>query len=239
MELTRRRPDLLVDPWPVFAAALVLAVAGFWPSFFGALPDVPSAHVVHGLSATAWMLLPVAQALLIRMRRRRAHRTLGYLALPLAAVVVVSGLYVVQLMVLRNAEQFEIRRIKFVLLDLSGLALFSVFLGLAIRSARRRDIGLHTRLLVCTALIPLEAALERLLATLFPVLVPDLHVGLYAALYSMEGLCLALIVADWRSGRSRWPFPALLGYYVLMHLIATPVAASPAFQRFCEWYARL
>src|SRR5690349_10445851 len=119
MEHARRRRDVLVDPWPVFTAALVLAAVGFWPSFFSALPGVPAAHIVHGLSATAWMILPLVQAGLIRARRFRAHRTLGYGALPLAALVVVSGLYVVQLMVLRNAEHFEIRRIKFVLLDLS------------------------------------------------------------------------------------------------------------------------
>ncbi|MGE0815482.1 MAG: hypothetical protein AB7O28_18045 [Vicinamibacterales bacterium] len=39
--------------------------------------------------------------------------------------------------------------------------------------------------------------------------------------------------------KPRWPFRALFAYYVLKHAIATPVAASPAFQRFCEWYAHL
>ena len=111
--------------------------------------------------------------------------------------------------------------------------------GLAIASARKRNIALHVRLLACTVLIPLEAALERLLTNAFPALVPNLHVALYAALFSMEAICVALIVAEWRTGRVRWPLPALLTCYVVMHVTATPIAALPAFQQFCTWFARL
>jgi hypothetical protein len=68
--------------------------------------------------------------------------------------------------------------------------------GLAIASARKRNIALQVRLLACTVLIPLEAALERLLMNAFPALVPNLHVALYAALFSMEAIRVALIVAN-------------------------------------------
>lgn len=232
------RPALR-EPWPYFALAFAVAAAGFWPSFFAVLPSIDAPRLIHGASATAWMVLPIAQAWLIRSRRRRLHRAVGYFSLALAALVVISGLQVVQHMVLRNIDDFQIRRIKFVLLDLTGLALFCVFLAAAIWSARKRDVGLHVRLLACTALIPLEAALERLLHNLLPSIVPDLHTGLYAALFSMEAICVALIFAEWRLDRIRWPFAALLTYYVALHVVASPVAASPAFQEFSWWFAGL
>lgn len=227
------------EPWPYFALAFAVAATGFWPSFFAVLPSVDAPRMIHGASATAWMLLPLVQAWLIGTRRRRLHRAVGYGSIGLAALVVFSGLQVVQHMVLRNVDDFQIRRIKFVLLDLTGLALFCVFLGAAIWSARKRDVGLHVRLLACTALIPLEAALERLLHTFFPSIVPDLHVGLYAALFSMEAICAGLILAEWRLDRIRWPFAVLLTYYVAIHAVASQVAASPAFQEFSAWFARL
>jgi hypothetical protein len=50
---------------------------------------------------------------------------------------------------------------------------------------------------------------------------------------------VAIIAAEWRSGRVRWPLPVLLSYYVLMHVLATPIAKQPAFQQFCVWYGNL
>lgn len=235
-----RRARVLTEPWPWFALAGLLVAAGFYPTFFAVLPTVDAAHLLHGSSATIWILLPLLQYWLVRSRQRRLHHIVGYASLALAATVVISGLRVVQLMVgTKSLTAMNFVRPKFLLLDLTGLALFCVFLGLAIMAARRRDIGLHVRLLACTALIPLEAALERLLMNLLPTLVPDFGAALYAAILSMEAICVATIVVEWRNGRVRWPLPALLAYYVLFHVFATPIAKQPSVQQFCSWYAQL
>jgi hypothetical protein len=109
--------------------------------------------------------------------------------------------------------------------------------GLAIRAARRRDFGLHLRLMAGSAIIPLEAANER--SAILLGLVPDFSAALYAALFSVELICGALILAEWRFSRLRWPVPLLLFYYLVMHLIATPVALNPGFQGFSLWFARI
>jgi hypothetical protein len=54
---------------------------------------------------------------------------------------------------------------------------------------------------------------------------------------SLEVTCAALAVLEWRSGRVRWPMPALLGYYLVMHVTLTPLATSTGFQRFSDWFA--
>lgn len=226
-------------PWPWFAIALAATAFGFWPSFFSNLASVRTVIIVHGISATLWMTLTAVQAWLIATRRRAVHRSVGYASLALATVVVLSGFRVVQTMILTNGNDGDLVGFKFVLLDLTGMILFVVFLALAIRSARSRDIGLHLRLMACTAIIPLEAANERTAILLFPDLVPDFSVGLYAALISMEIICVALIIAERRFDRVRWPLPFMLGYYLVMHVIATPVALSSQFQAFSYWYARL
>ena len=232
-----QRLQAVRQPWLWFAAALALAAFGFWPSFLSQPGVAPSHILIHGLSATLWMGLPVVQAVLIRRRQRVLHRQLGYASLVLAAVVAISGLHVVQTMVLTEAPGVTLTTFKFVLLDLTGIALFVLFVGLAVRAARRRDIPLHLRLMACSAIIPLEAANER--TAILIGLVPDFSVALYAALFSVELICGALILAEWRFGRVRWPVPLLLGYYLVMHVIATPVALSPGFQAFSLWYARI
>ena len=224
-------------PWPIFATALMLAVVGFWPSFFAKLPETPLPHHVHGWSATAWMILPLLQYGLIRRGQRRLHRLVGYSSVVLAGIVAASGVYVVRMMAYSNITTFRLASVKFVWLDLTGIVLFCGYVGVAIAAARRRDIRLHVTALAASAFIPLEAALERVFVNLLPSIVTDFDAALYASLMFLEVTCAALIVFEWRSGRVRWPMPALLGYYLVMHVTLTPLATSTGFQRFSNWFA--
>lgn len=227
---------VLQHPWPIFAGALALSVVGFWPGFFAMLPATPLPHHIHGWSATAWMMLPLLQYALIRSRRRSLHRQVGLASVALAAVVAVSGIYVVRMMAYKNIASFRLASVKFVWLDLTGIVLFCVYVAFTITAARRRDIRLHVTALVASAFIPLEAALERVFVNLLPSLVPDFDAALYASLMFLEVTCAALIVIEWRSGRLRWPIPVLLGYYMLMHVTLTPLATSEGFRSFSNWF---
>lgn len=224
-------------PWPTFAAALLLAVAGFWPSFFAKLAATPLPHHLHGWSATAWMSLPLIQYVLLRKNHRELHRRLGYASVALALLVAGSGVYVVRMMAHRNLTDFNLASLKFVWLDLTGIALFGILVAAAVAAARRRDRRLHVTALVASAFIPLEAALERLFVNHLPWLTPDFDAALYAALVCLEVACAAIIVLERRSGRVRWPMPTLLGYYLVMHVTMTPVARSEGFQQFSNWFA--
>ncbi len=226
-------------PWPAFAAALVLAVAGFWPSFFARLPATPLPHHVHGWSATAWMCLPLLQYALLRRQQRAVHHWLGYAALVLAAIVAGSGVYVVHMMAYRNLTTFDLASVKFVWLDLTGIVLFGAFVSAAIAAARRRDIRLHVTALAASAVIPLEAALERLFVNHLPSITPDFDAALYASLICLELACATVVAWEWRSGKVRWPMPVLLAYYLLMHVTVTPVARDPDFQAFSDWFGMI
>ena len=179
---TARIHQAIRHPWPVFGAALVLVVVGFWPSFFAKLPDAPLPHHVHAWSATGWMILPLLQYGLIRSSRRSLHRLVGYSSVLLAAVVAVSGVYVVRMMAYTNIASFRLASVKFVWLDLTGIAFFCIYVAIAISAARRRDIRLHVTALAASAFIPLEAALERLFVNGLPSLIPDFDAALYASL---------------------------------------------------------
>jgi len=221
--------------WIWFAAIFAITFLSFWPSFFSAIVNVDTAIVIHGISAIAWMLLTIIQASLIKSGWRRNHRTVGYISLALAAILVLSGLQVLQTMILRDGgavDGIPLLAIKFFYIDFTALVLFCVFLGLAIKAARRRDIPLHLRLIACTAIIPLEAALERTFIYGTPNLVPNFEVALFASNLTLIVVLAVLVAGEWWYGRSRWPFAVLLAYFLIV-MFTTDVIAQ------AEWFNSL
>jgi len=114
-----------------------------------------------------------------------------------------------------------------------------MFLGLAIKAARRRDIALHLRLIACTAIIPLEAVLERTFLYGVPSLVPNLDVALIASEVTLIVLTAGLVVGEWWYQRLRWPFAVLLTYYVIMLLTQSLMAEAGWFVALALSYANL
>jgi len=194
------------------------------------------------MSAISWMLLTVVQAWLIKSRWRKQHRTLGYASLVLATLLVLSGLQVLQTMLLKDNGvdgEIPLLAIKFLYIDITALMLFCVFLWLAIKAARKRDFSLHMRLMACTAIIPLEAALERTYIYGTPSLVPNFDVALYASVITLIVIMAILVGIERWNKRSRWPFTALLAYFVLMLLTTDLIAQTEWFNSFAIFYANL
>lgn len=239
MEATRVPHRLLRLPHFYFAIAFALTMAAFWPSFISKLGTTDLAHMIHGVSATLWMMVPIIQSWLISKRKFGLHRKLGISTLLIVApVLVVSGLHMVQLMVREYEETHDLLLLKFAFLDIAAMALFVAFLVLALRSIRRGDVDAHSRYMAGTVLFALEPAMERIFVFYVPG-VADFSTGLYLALGSMEFILAALIYFEWRRGRVRLPFCLALGFFVAIHLLLTPIATSPAFSRFALWYATI
>jgi len=229
----------LQQPQVLFALALAVSVVAFWPQLYSQLTTIDAAHLFHGLTATAWMAIPVIQSWLAARNRFRAHRFLGRIWVLFAPVVVVSGLHMVQLMVREYERAPEPLLMKFAFLDLVGIALFVAFLVLAITSVRKRRVAAHVRFLACTILIGMEPAIERVFVFYVPGKL-GFKDELYPALITMELILLALLIADWRRSQpiSR-AYVTALAFFVGVHLLATPVADSIAFQSFAIWFASI
>jgi hypothetical protein len=228
--------------WVWFSAIFLLTFVSFWPSFFSAIVNIETHIIIHGISAISWMLLAVVQAWLIKSRWRKHHRTIGYASLVLAVILVLSGLQVLQTMLLKDSgfeKGIPLLDIKFLYIDITALLLFCVFLWLAIKAARQRDFSLHMRLMACTAIIPLEAALERTYIYGTPGLVPNFDVALYASVVTLIVLMVVLVGLERWHKRLRWPYAALLAYFVLMLLTVDIIAQSEWFNTFAIFYAKL
>lgn len=232
-----------LQPWWVwFSVIFVLTFISFWPSFFSAMINIETHIIVHGISAISWMLLTIVQAWLIKSKWRKYHRTLGYTSILLAAILVLSGLQVLQTMLHKDFSvdgSHPLLAVKFFYADITALFLFGAFLWLAIKAARQRDYALHTRLMACTAIIPLEASLERTYIYGVPSLVPNLNIAFYASVITLILLMAVLIgIERWRKKVS-WPYAALLAYYILMILTVDVIVEKEWFKSFVVLYANL
>ena len=233
------KPRLLFQPHFYFAIAFLIAVGGFWPSFFSKLGSTDKAHLIHGVTATLWMTTPILQSWLITRRKFKLHRQIGWIALMvLAPLLVVSGLHMVQLMIFRYEQTHAIRLLKFTFLDICAIVLFVVFLVLAVLHVRRGDTDAHTRYMAGTVLFALEPALERVFVFYVPG-VSGFASALYFALISMEVILVILLFFEWRRNKVRAPFVIALGFFIAMHVLLTPIANSAAFANFAQWFARI
>jgi heme/copper-type cytochrome/quinol oxidase subunit 3 len=205
------RPDLLsgtprahaIDRWIyVFMAAsfVAIALAGFIPSSLakiaavqaGQRPPFPLILHLHAVLMGTFLLLLLAQTILVAMGRRDLHKRLGLLAMVIAPALVVVGFILVRTSYheLWNAAQaappearaqFEhalLRSDNIKLLQLRIGILFSLLLAVGLR-ARARNAGLHKRMMILATAMTLPAGIDRIfwLPTTLPgsPLAPDLY----------------------------------------------------------------
>lgn len=225
---------------------LVAVALGFGRSFY-ARPlyierALPPYLVVHGVTMTAWYVLFLVQALLVRAGRTDLHRRLGVGGLVLAAAVVATGV-VVNLNVLprmqalgRVGSPAELEfTLRFALDSISSLAAFAIVVAAAV--VLRRRPGAHRRLMfwafvwtlgpAFTNTRPLGQFLDSLVAPHLPFFPAD-FLWLFA-----------LIAFDWKTERRIHPatylgFLFLLGYFLLV----TPwVTGNETLQGWLQAYA--
>ncbi|GAB2558518.1 hypothetical protein [Spirosoma aerophilum] len=80
-----------------FIALLLISMAGFWKTYlirFPAFYGFVTAHHLHGLLMLLWVVLLIAQPLLIRAKNIELHRILGKASYVLMPLMVLSMLMV-------------------------------------------------------------------------------------------------------------------------------------------------
>ena len=175
-----------IDRWIyVFTAASLIAVvlAGFVPDSFakvaavraGTHPPFPLALHVHAVLMGSFLLLLLAQTILVATGRRKWHKQLGIAGFVLAVAMVISGAILTPITYhldwnaalaappgmkqqLQHAMGIEDN---VQLLPMRGGFLFATFMAIALW-ARTRDQGLHKRMIFLAVISVLGAAVARI-----------------------------------------------------------------------------
>ena len=184
-----------IDRWIyVFTAASFIAIvlAGFVPSSIekaaaveaGTRPPFPLIMHLHALLMGAFLLLLLAQTTLVATGRNALHMRLGLASMLLAPAIVVVGFLLAQGNYLGlsaaaqsapPAARAELTGIvsqldNILLFQLRIGILFPLFLWIGLR-ARRRDPGLHKRMMILAVAVALPAGIDRI--PWLPTTLPD------------------------------------------------------------------
>jgi len=170
--------------YAAFATMAVAAVAiGFSTTYFIPGPlgtlNIPWMVHLHGWTAMAWVLLMVAQVVLVRSGRSRLHRQLGKAAIPLALMIWASGIFVGLYVVDRDQQEQGDMAFAALVGTVTSLSVFLALVIAAVRMKRRPDW--HKRLMLLATIVVLWPAFFRFRHLLPFVPRPELTLGLLLA----------------------------------------------------------
>lgn len=184
-----------IDRWIfVIMAAwfIVLTLTGFIPDSLTKIELVrtgqrlpfPLVMHMHAVLMGSFLLLLLAQTWLMATGRREFHMRLGLLAFVLAPALVVVGLILAPTMyhqtwdLLQTAPPDAQQKLQKALLRSENIKLIQIYIGLLFSlfivvglRARKRDAGLHKRMMILATAIPLPAGIDRI--TWLPTTLPE------------------------------------------------------------------
>ena len=157
----------LLDNYFYFAMSLLIAaivVAGFSRTVNQNLfhPAVPRPFLlwIHAAAFTLWIVFFILQSALVRVRKVKWHRLLGWFGAGLAAVMVPLGFTIAIVMGRFDKHIMHVADANtFLSIPFGDMAIFSVLVGLAINWRRKPE--LHRRLLFIGTCGLLDAAFGR------------------------------------------------------------------------------
>ncbi len=155
--------------WFVIAMLMATSVFAFWRSYFGMLSVAPAGFHLHGLTASLWMSLLLAQSWTANRGHIAVHRMLGrttFVALPLFAS---GSMGVIHSMAVGTASGDPFYRLWGAPLAIIDILAFGAVLyaaGMALR--HRRNLQLHAGYMLSTALPLVSPVLGRVINRTVP-----------------------------------------------------------------------
>lgn len=217
-------------------AIFPLAGLAFWPGYLAQVTTAPVQMHLHGVTATLWLVLLVAQSWTMHGEQRALHRKLGLLSLIFFPLFLAGGAGIFLGMAQRYVEAvspfYTLYAPRLALIDIVSVAAFALFFHEALR--HRRRVHLHAGYLLATAILLLPPVLGRL-----SPLLPGLGItgpadfwklGIGFQLANGIAAALAFGIAA-RRGKDGLPF-ALAGAAVLIAaFLYQTLGAMPSWQR--------
>lgn len=220
-----------------FIALLALVIAGFWPSYFDKFFDGSADFTFylhfHATLAMLWVLMLIAQPILIRQKKFEIHRKIGKLSYLLVPLIFISIILLAHSTLRGPKENVGLE----LWVPFKDLLIFAVGYGIAIKY--RKTMAIHARGMIVAGIVLIEPALVRLILYVFfpdEGFAPSGYITMIILLYT---LLIGLIISERKQKVGRWVFPLALGLYVFVHTVLLFQIRIPGWQAFAEWFAAL
>lgn len=145
-----------------FIAVLLMALAGFWKTYFGKIPDFDGVSELMRFPAVmvlAWPGILIAQPILIRNKKIEMHRLVGKIPYFVVPLLVLSIILLIRLSFIRNTLP-QNPAIDLRLVGIADLTFFIPCYLLAVYYKRKTSY--HARFMVMTVLPFINPAPGRL-----------------------------------------------------------------------------
>jgi hypothetical protein len=190
---------------------IAVTIAGFWPSYFSKGADVPWQFHAHGIAASIWVLMVLAQSISVHKTQLPLHRAVGksslllfpFLIGGLAAIIDLTGKGFVAGDYIRTTFGGEF---------LIGLGLaVAAYVVLYYQALKyRRKVWQHSGYMLATPLILFESPFSRIIGNWIPALQyrgpQDNHVFMDSILWAMAAELAVIAVLWWRFREKANPF---------------------------------
>ena len=169
MSRAAREPGLAGAVAGGAATLLALSSLAFWPLYLSRPAAAVDGYThLHAVLGTAWVVMLIAQALLVRAGRIAPHRYLGRASYIVGPAFALSGLLLAHYRFSRMAAATFEQEAFSLYLPLSVIVLFLAAYALAMR--HRRRYRLHARFMACTAILLVDPVAGRVMGFYLPEL---------------------------------------------------------------------
>ena len=220
------------------AAGVFLAVmlAAFHPFFLhgthfdGSPIDASIFRIVavHGTSITTWFVLFFAQSLLIAVRNRKVHMTLGWSSIAIGIAIAGTG----TLVAIRSVQLtpgfmfFNMEYPRFLLAMFMEMAMFTAFLTAGI--VTRKKPRIHRTMMLLTGLTILPGATART-PMLYPLFGHSGWIGLFGPVFCLGALLFLIRLAMTRKFEP-W-FAGGYAIWVFAYIASTSLSLTDTWSR--------
>ena len=222
-------------------ALFPLAALAFWQSYLSQFASASMEFHAHGITATLWLILLVAQSWTMDRGKRQTHRTVGMASLVLFPLFLMGGTGIFFGMADRFVAGSPFHAMyapNLVWLDVVGVSGFAYFYYQALRE--RRKVHPHSRYMLATVIFLLPPIFGRLSAIPLGVTGPEDFGKLGTGFQMANGLTAA--IAFWlayRSGKHGRPW-ALAGILTIVGAVLyQAIGELPAWRSLYAYTAEL
>jgi len=208
-------------PWFILAT-IAVTVAGFWESYFSIWGEVPWQFHGHGVAASIWVLMVLAQSWTAH-RGLPIHRAVGKSSLLLFPFLI-AGLFAIIDVTAKKYVAGEPVALLIGASELIGLSLaVAAYVLLYYRALKyRRKVWVHAGYMLSTVLILFESPFSRIIGEFVPGLVidgpEDFHLIIPSILWAMVPE-LVLIAGLWLVYREKANPFLVAGMFVVAQML--------------------
>jgi len=206
-------------PYYVLFVLAVIGV-GFWPSYFTKWTDVPWQFHAHGVAATLWVSLVLAQSWTVHHGQLELHRTMGKLSLFLFPFLIGGFAGIIDVTGKGYVAANDPVRVMFGGSFLIGMAIaIAAYVTFFYRALKhRRKVWLHSGYMLVTPLFLFESPFSRILnmaAPGFTVRGPqDFGLIMTSIEFSMALELLFILLVCFKYRNKALPFMVAAGFIV-------------------------